>query len=83
MQELIEKLKNEHGLSQEQSSGILNTVANFIKEKVPMAAGMIDSYFPQSGASSTNADGTTDQNESTLGKLEDLAKSKLGGMFGK
>ncbi|GAC1591247.1 MAG: hypothetical protein NVS3B19_12220 [Ginsengibacter sp.] len=83
MQELLNKLQNEHGLSAEQSSGILNTVANFIKEKVPMAAGMIDSYFPQGGTATANADGTSNQNESTLGKLEDFAKSKLGGMFGK
>ena len=84
MQELIQKLQDEHGLSAEQSSGILGTISNFIKEKVPMAAGMIDNFFPQGSTSgNSTSNGTGDNsNESTMGKLEDLAKSRLGGMFG-
>lgn len=81
MQELIQKLQEEHGLSAEQSGGILSTITNFIKEKVPMAAGMIENMFPSGSTANTTNAGSTN-NESTLGKLEDLAKSKLGGMFG-
>jgi hypothetical protein len=45
MQELIEKLKNEHRLSTEQVNGILNTIKNYVKEKFPMIGGAIDNVF--------------------------------------
>jgi hypothetical protein len=48
MDELIQKLQDVHGLSAEQSNGILNTIAGFIKEKFPMVGGAIDNIF-QSG----------------------------------
>ena len=47
MQELIDKLKSEHGLTDEQSHGILSTVTNFIKEKFPMVEGMLGKLFHQ------------------------------------
>ena len=46
MEELIQKLQNNHGLSAEQSHGILNTITTFIKEKFPMVSGAIDNIFP-------------------------------------
>lgn len=46
MQELIEKLKKIHGLTPEQSYGVLNTIKDFIIEKIPMAEGMLDNFFP-------------------------------------
>lgn len=45
MQELIQKLQENHGLSAEQSHGILNTIKDFIKQKFPMVEGMIDNLF--------------------------------------
>lgn len=48
MDELIQKLQNIHGLSPEQSHGILNTITGYIKEKFPMVAGAVDNLF-QSG----------------------------------
>ena len=48
MEELIKKLQDNHGLSTEQSHGILNTITSFVKEKFPMVGGAIDSLF-QSG----------------------------------
>lgn len=48
MEELIQKLQNTHGLSAEQSHGILNTIAEYLKEKFPMVGGAIDNLF-QSG----------------------------------
>ena len=53
MQELIEKLKNLHGLSHEQASGILETIKNFVKEKFPMVGGAIDSVL---GSHNTDTD---------------------------
>ncbi len=46
MQELIEKLKKGHGLTPEQSYGVLNTIKDFIIEKFPMAEGMLNNFFP-------------------------------------
>lgn len=62
MQELIDKLKSEHGLSTEQSHGILATVTNFIKEKFPMAEGMINNLFHHDGPSA----GTASDTEATV-----------------
>ena len=56
MEELIQKLQDIHGLSAEQSHGILNTIAGYLKEKFPMVGGAIDNLF-QSGT--TPSAGTT------------------------
>jgi hypothetical protein len=57
MDELIQKLQDVHGLSSEQSHGILNTIINFVKEKFPMVGGAIDNIF-QSGTTPSSP-GTT------------------------
>ncbi len=57
MEELVKKLQNIHGLTAEQSHGILNTITGFIKEKFPMVSGAIDNLF-QSGTT-PSAPGTT------------------------
>lgn len=57
MEELIQRLQNIHGLSTEQSHGILNTITGFIKEKFPMVGGAIDNLF-QSGTTPSSP-GTT------------------------
>ncbi|MEO7960539.1 MAG: hypothetical protein ABIR19_03270, partial [Ginsengibacter sp.] len=60
MEELIKKLQNTHGLSSEQSHGILTTITDFIKEKFPMVSGAIDNLFQSgttpSGPATTPAD---------------------------
>ena len=56
MEELIQKLQNLHGLSAEQSHGILNTITTYVKEKFPMVGGAIDNLF-HSGT--TPAESTT------------------------
>lgn len=57
MEELLQKLQNVHGLSAEQSKGILNTIAGYIKEKFPMVGGAVDNIF-QSGTTPSGP-GTT------------------------
>jgi hypothetical protein len=57
MEELIQKLQSVHGLSREQSHGILNTITGYIKERFPMVAGAVDNLF-QSGTT-PSAPGTT------------------------
>lgn len=48
MDRLIQRLKSAHGLSEEESYKILNTIAEYLKEKFPMIEGAIDNLF-QSG----------------------------------
>jgi hypothetical protein len=62
LQELIEKLQSSHGLSAEQSQGIINTVTGFIKEKFPMLSGAVDNMF----GTHTAAAGTTTQTTVTV-----------------
>lgn len=81
MNELIQKLQDMHGLSAEQSQGILGTITGYIKEKVPMAAGMIDNLL-HSATNSGGAATPPSSNESTIQKIEDFAKNKLGGFLG-
>jgi hypothetical protein len=57
MDELIQKLQSNHGLSAEESQKILGTIAGYLKEKFPMVGGAIDNLF-QSGTTPT-APGTT------------------------
>jgi len=86
LSELLQKLETEHGISPEQGSNILNTIAGHIKEKFPMVGGMIDNLLgtqtATTDATGTTTAGTTATHESTLQQLEDMAKSKLGGLFG-
>lgn len=45
MQELIEKLKTEAGLTDEQAQKAIETVKNFVVEKFPMLEGAVSNLF--------------------------------------
>ena len=45
MQELINKLKAEAGLSDEQAKNAIESVKNFIVEKFPMLEGAVNNVF--------------------------------------
>jgi len=45
MQELIEKLKKEAGLTDEQARQAIETIKNFVVEKFPMLEGAIGNLF--------------------------------------
>jgi len=45
MQELIEKLKAEAGLTDEQAKKAVETIKNYVVEKFPMLEGAIGSLF--------------------------------------
>jgi hypothetical protein len=87
MQELLDKLKNIHGLSTEQSHGILNTIKEYIKEKFPMVGGAIDNLFPDNnvpaeGTTTTGDLGATDaptaKGGSFLDKISDFIPGETG-----
>jgi len=57
MDELIQKLQKDHGLTAQQSYGVLNTIKDFIVEKFPMMGGAIDNFFPaESDQENTDTD---------------------------
>ena len=45
MQELIDKLKAEAGLTDEQATKALATIKSYIVEKFPMLEGMVGNFF--------------------------------------
>ena len=45
MQELVEKLKAEAGLTDEQAKKAIETIKNFVVEKFPMLEGAIGNLF--------------------------------------
>jgi hypothetical protein len=47
MQELIDKLKTEAGLSDEQAKKAIASIKNFVIEKFPMLEGAVGSLFGQ------------------------------------
>jgi hypothetical protein len=49
MNELIEKLGTEAGLTPEQAAKAIETIANFVKEKFPMLGGAVDNIFGAGG----------------------------------
>jgi nucleoid DNA-binding protein len=51
MQELIERVQQEAGVTPEQAKKSIEAVANFVKEKFPMMAGAVDQLFMAGGNS--------------------------------
>lgn len=83
MQELIQKLQDEHGLTQDQSHGILSTVTNFLKEKFPMMESTLNNLMPkQDSINSTQASGEPTTGSGFISEAEQFAKDKLGNFFG-
>jgi len=48
MQELIDKLKAEAGLTDDQATKALSTIKSYIIEKFPMLEGMVGNFFGDS-----------------------------------
>jgi len=78
MEELLQRLQSLHGLSAEQSHGILATITGYIKEKFPMVGGAIDNLFPSgtvaSSTTTTPADTQTTTNTASQGSGDFLDK---------
>ena len=45
MQELIDKLKTEAGLTDEQAKQVIITIKNYVVEKFPMLEGAVNNIF--------------------------------------
>lgn len=84
LQELIQKLQKSHGLTAEQSQGVVSTVTGFIKEKFPMMKDTIDNMFAAKVAepkvSAFHQPGTEEKKEehSFLDKISDMIPGQAG-----
>lgn len=54
MQELINKLMVNAGITEEQATKALETIKDFVKEKFPMLGGAVDNMFASSASSSND-----------------------------
>ncbi len=90
MEQLKQMLQDQHGLTPEQSHGVLNTVIEFIKNKFPMASGIMDQLSGRTSTTQTQ-DPTSKVQEPTsttpepaktgggiIEEIEEFAKDKLG-----
>jgi len=69
MDELIKRITEKTGISEDQARSAVNTVAGFLKEKLPAPiAGQVDNVLTGAGGAITD-------------KLGDVA-GKVGGIFG-
>lgn len=50
MEELINKLKENAGINDEQALKALETIKNYVKEKFPMLGGAVDNMFSSSSS---------------------------------
>jgi hypothetical protein len=70
MQELIQRLREKTGITDEQAQKVIEAVKEFVKEKFPMLEGAVESIFNEGSAKAAGG-------EDLLGGME----SKLGGFF--
>jgi hypothetical protein len=57
MHELIDRLKANAGINDEQAVKALETIKDFVKEKFPMLGGAVDNMFGSSAANSSDEPG--------------------------
>ena len=83
LSELLQKLEIEHGIDPAKGQNVINTITQHIKEKFPSVGGMLDTALGNQTTAPIDNTGvpTNTDSESTLQKIEDFAKSKLGGIF--
>ena len=57
MNEIVERLTQQAGLSPEQAQKAVETIAEFVKEKFPMLGGAVDQIFTSGGGSNAGGSG--------------------------
>jgi hypothetical protein len=80
MQELINRLTAEAGISAEQATKSLETIKNFVKEKFPMLGGAVDNMFAASPESVAAAAAKPEEKkeESMMDKISDVIPGQAG-----
>lgn len=75
MNELIQKLQSQAGLTEEQAQKSLQTIKQFVVEKFPMLAGAVDNIFPDTPVVSTPAASTVGATPIDTGSGNTIASS--------
>ena len=57
MNEIVERLTQQAGLSPEQAQKAIETIAGFVKEKFPMLGGAVDQIFQPGGEGGNSGSG--------------------------
>ncbi len=57
MQEIINRLKENAGITEEQATKVLETIKDFVKEKFPMLGSAVDNMFSSANAGSSDEPG--------------------------
>ena len=57
MQELIERLTKQAGISPDQAQKAVEAIAGFVKEKFPMLGGAVDQMFKSDGDNNSGTSG--------------------------
>ncbi|MFN8252205.1 MAG: hypothetical protein U0V75_10010 [Ferruginibacter sp.] len=79
MQELINRLTAEAGISAEQAAKSLETIKNFVKEKFPMLGGAVDNMFAAtSETAAAAAPAAEKKEESIMDKISDVIPGEAG-----
>lgn len=57
MDELVKKIQEQAGVTEEQAGKALEAVKNYVVEQFPMMAGAVENLFGQSSSSTSNENG--------------------------
>lgn len=72
MEKLIERLRANHDLSEEQARGIINTVTEYLIERFPMISGAVDNFFSTEDHSHVDASDNHYMSEATSTPPDDI-----------
>ncbi len=83
MNELIEKLKTQAGITEDQAIKSLEAIKNFVKEKFPMLGGAVDNIFKSEGSTNDPMEALAEaipgvEKESWMDKISDLIPGEMG-----
>ena len=78
MQELIEKIISQTGISTEQATGAIQAIKTYVSEKFPMIASHLEGIL----GGNANATPQTGEGEGILQKVTHFAEEHVGGLKG-
>jgi hypothetical protein len=81
MQELVNRLTKEAGISNEQAIKSIDTIKNFVKEKFPMLGGAVDNMFaasPEATVAATAPVVETKKETGIMDKISDVIPGQAG-----
>ena len=81
MQELIDRLTSEAGVSSEQATSSIETIKDFVKEKFPMLGGAVDKMFGEQtddNAAQTTTEAPKQEEHGFMDKIKELIPGGAG-----